>query len=113
MEVFSNSLGCLGTLVKDTAGATHALAYGVPDRELNETKYLKDALKVINDWQSRCSRRLSEGHLDRDSTEVVLVERPQRSQMEPCDLCKRVSRGGQHQRGFVNSLIHERKTSES
>ena len=49
-EVLNNSLGCFGTLVKDTAGATHALAYGVPDRESNETIHLKDALKVINDW---------------------------------------------------------------
>ena len=82
-EVLNNSLGCLGTLVKDTAGATHTLACGVPDRESNETKYLKDALEVINDWQSRCSRRSPEGRADRDSTEVVLVERPQRSQVEP------------------------------
>ena len=82
-EVLNNSLGCFGTLVKDTAGATHALACGVPDRESNETKYLKDALKVINDWQSRCPRRSSGGRADRDTTEVVLVERPQRSQVEP------------------------------
>ena len=82
-EVLNNSLGCLGTLVKDTAGATHALACGVPDRESNETKYLKDALKVIIDWQSRCPRRSAEGRADRDTTEVVLVERPQRSQVEP------------------------------
>ena len=82
-EVLNNSLGCFGTLVKDTAGATHAPACGVPDREWNETKYLKDALKVINDWQSRCPRRSSGGRADRDTTEVVLVERPQRSQVEP------------------------------
>ena len=36
-EVLNDSLGCLGTLVKDTAGATQALTCGVPDRESNET----------------------------------------------------------------------------
>ena len=45
-EVLNDSLGCLGTLVKDTAGATHALTCGVPDRESNETKYLEEALEV-------------------------------------------------------------------
>ena len=39
-EVLNDSLDCLGTLVKDRAGATHALTCGVPDRESNETKYV-------------------------------------------------------------------------
>ena len=46
-EVLNNGVGCLGTLVKDTAGATHALTCGVPDLESNETKYLKEALDMI------------------------------------------------------------------
>ena len=37
-EVLNNSLGCLGVLVKDTAGNIHALTCGVPDRVSNETK---------------------------------------------------------------------------
>ena len=37
-EVLNNSVGCLSTLVKDTAGATHALTCGVLDRESNETR---------------------------------------------------------------------------
>ena len=32
-EVLNNSLGSMGHLVKDTAGATHVLTWGVPDRE--------------------------------------------------------------------------------
>ena len=76
-EVLNNSVGCLGTLVKDTTRATQALTCGVLDRESNETKYLKEAPDMINDWQSRCSRRSSEDHADQDITEVVLVERPQ------------------------------------
>ena len=42
-EELNNSLGCLGDLVKDTAGATHALSSGVPDRDSNEAKYLREA----------------------------------------------------------------------
>ena len=33
-EVLNNSLGCLGCLVKYTAGATHALTSGVPDSRI-------------------------------------------------------------------------------
>ena len=40
-----NSLGYLGDLVKDTTEATRALAYGVPDREFSEVRYLQEALK--------------------------------------------------------------------
>ena len=75
--VLINGVGCLGTLVKDTAGRIHALACGVPDRELNETKYLKDALDMINVWQPRCSRRRSESRDGQETTVVILVERPQ------------------------------------
>ena len=70
-EVLNNGVGCLGTLVKDTTGTTHAL------RESNETKYLKEALDMINDWQSRSSRRRSESHDGQETTEIILVERPQ------------------------------------
>ena len=61
-EVLNNSLGFLGAVVKDAASATHALTCGVPDRESNETTCLKEASDMINDWQSRCSRRSFESH---------------------------------------------------
>ena len=76
-EVLNNGVECPGTLVKDTAGATLALTRGVLDRESNETKHLKEALDMIHDWQSRCSRRRSERHDDQETTEVIPVERPQ------------------------------------
>ena len=76
-EVLNNSLGCLGELVRDTASATHALSRGVPDRDSNETKYLRDALEMTDDWQTRFSRCSPEGHDDHETTEVVLVERTQ------------------------------------
>ena len=65
-EVLNDRLGCVGTLVKDTAGATRALTCGMPDREPSESKCLEDALEMINDWKSRYSRRSSEGHADQE-----------------------------------------------
>ena len=82
-ELAAERVRSLDELYEAGVGATHPLACGVPDRESNETKYLRDALEMINDWQSRCSRRSSEGHSDEETTEVVLAERPQHSQVEP------------------------------
>ena len=81
-EVLNNNLGCLGDLVKVTASSTHALSCGAPDRDSNETKDLREALEMINEWHTRCSRRSSEGHDGHDghdTTEVVLMERPQKT----------------------------------
>ena len=47
------SLGFLGWYVKETAAATHSLTCGVPDRESNEVKYLRDAAQLIEEWQRR------------------------------------------------------------
>ena len=58
-------------LVKDTAGATHALSCGVPDRECIELKYLQEALDMIEEFQRRGTRRGS----SRQQTEITLVER--------------------------------------
>ena len=46
-----DSLGRMGQLVKDTAGATHALSRGVPGRESNEACYLREALDTIEDFR--------------------------------------------------------------
>ena len=43
----NHSLGCMGWFVKETAAATHSLTCGVPDRESNEIKYLKDATCTV------------------------------------------------------------------
>ena len=68
-EELNDSLGRLGQLIKDTAGATHALSCGVPDRELNEARFLQEALDLIEEFQRR---RPSRG-----TTEITLVERQQ------------------------------------
>ena len=70
----SNGLGRLGHLVKDTAGATHDLSCGVPDRDSNEAKYLREALDMIDDFQRPTFRRYFAGQ---GTTEVILVERQQ------------------------------------
>ena len=57
----------LGQLLKDTAGATHALSCGVPDRESNGARYLQEALDTIEEFQRRGSSR--------GTTEITLVER--------------------------------------
>ena len=40
-EDLNDNLGRLEQLVEDTAGATHALSCGVPDRDSNEVRYLE------------------------------------------------------------------------
>ena len=52
------SLGCIGWFVKETANATHSLTCGVPDRESNETNYLRKVTEMIEEWQ----RRIQRGH---------------------------------------------------
>ena len=47
----NHSLGFLGWWVKETAAATHSLTCGVPDRESNEIRYLKEATELIEEWQ--------------------------------------------------------------
>ena len=72
----NDDLVYLGLLVKDTASATHALSCGVPDTDSNETKYLGEALEMIEEWHTGCSRRPLEGQDGHDTMEVILVERP-------------------------------------
>ena len=47
------SLGFRGWYVKETAAANHSLTCGVPDRESNEVKYLREAAELIEEWQTR------------------------------------------------------------
>ena len=65
--VVCDSLGRLGELTKDTAGATHALSCGVPDRESNGVRCLQDALDMTGEFQRRGP---SWG-----TTEITLLER--------------------------------------
>ena len=67
----NHSLGCLGWFVKETANATHSLTCGVPDRESNETKYLREATDMIEEWQRRSQRGHSVSHPSCEHNEVV------------------------------------------
>ena len=74
-EVLNNSVGCLRTHVRETANATHALACGVPDRESNETKYLREDTETIEEWQRQLQRGHSVTHRSCDHNEVVFIVR--------------------------------------
>ena len=45
-------------LTKDTVGATHALACGVPDRGSNEVRFLQEALDMLEDFQRQTRNHL-------------------------------------------------------
>ena len=47
----NDGIGSLGQAVQSTATATHSLTCGVPDRESNEVKYLREATELIETWQ--------------------------------------------------------------
>ena len=63
----NEGLGRMGQLIRDTAGATHALSC-TTDRDCNEAKYLQEALDMIEDFQQRDTRH--------EVAEIILVERP-------------------------------------
>ena len=71
--VLNHTVGCLGTLVRETANATRALTWGIPDRESNETKYLREATELIEEWQRQRGHSVS--HPSSEHNEVVLIER--------------------------------------
>ena len=69
--VFNNGVGCLGTIVRETANATHALTCGVLDRESNETKYLREATDMIEEWQDLLQQGPSVSHPSCEHSGVV------------------------------------------
>ena len=71
----NHSLACLGWCVKETAAATHALTCGVPDRESNEIKYLREATELIDEWQKQLQGVPPVSLHSSEHGEVVLTER--------------------------------------
>ena len=47
----NNGIGSLGQAVHAAAKATHSLTCGVPVRESNQVKYLREATEFIEAWQ--------------------------------------------------------------
>ena len=57
------------------AKATHSLTCGVPDRESNETKYLREATELIEEWQHQLLSGQPMSGPPSEHGEVILVER--------------------------------------
>ena len=57
----NDGIGSLGKALQAAARATNSLTCGVPDRESNEVKYLREATELIEEWQFRLQdgRRVS------------------------------------------------------
>ena len=68
----NDGIGSLGWAVQAAAKATHFLTCGVPDRESNEMKYLREATELIEAWHP--SGQPMSGPPSKHS-EVILVER--------------------------------------
>ena len=66
-EDLNDCLGRMDQLIRDTAGAIHALR-GTTERDCNGVKYIQKALDMIEDFQRRDTRL--------DFIEIILVERP-------------------------------------
>ena len=71
----NNSLGTPGHCVRDAAAATHSLTCGVPDRESNEIKYLREATDLIETWQQQLQDGQSVSRPPSEHSEVILIER--------------------------------------
>ena len=71
----NDGIGSLGKALQVAAKATHSLTCGVPDRESNETKYLREATELIEEWQHQLLSGQPMSGPPSEHGEVILVER--------------------------------------
>ena len=71
----NDGIGSLGKAPQAAAKATHSLTCGVPDRESNETKYLREATELIQKWQHQLLSGQPMSGPPSEHSEVILVER--------------------------------------
>ena len=71
----NDGIGSLGQAVQAAAKATHSLTCGVPDRESNEVKYLREATELIEAWQHQLLSGQPMSGPPSEHSEVILVER--------------------------------------
>ena len=71
----NDGTGSLGKALQAAAKATHSLTCGVPDREINETKYLREATELIEAWQHQLLSGQPMSGPPSEHAEVILVER--------------------------------------
>ena len=64
-------------MVRERDGCRHSLSVtcGVPDRESNEIKYLREATELIDEWQKQLQGVPQVNLQASEHEEVVLVER--------------------------------------
>ena len=65
-ERLNDGSGRIGELIGDTAGETHSLSCGTPDRGCNEEKYQQEALDFVESFHRRDTHR--------EESEVKLAE---------------------------------------
>ena len=71
----NDGIGSLGKALQAVPKATHSLTCGVPDRESNETKYLREATELLEEWQHRLQSGQPMSGPPSEHSEVILVER--------------------------------------
>ena len=71
----NDGLGSLGQAVRAAAQATHSLTCGVPDRESNEIKYLREATELIERWQQQLQDGQPVSRPPSKHSEVIFLER--------------------------------------
>ena len=69
-------LGGLRWYIRETAAATHALTCGVPDRDSNEVKYLREATELIDEEQKQLQAAPPVTLHYCEHGEVLLTEHP-------------------------------------
>ena len=67
--------GSLGKALQAAAKATHSLTCGVPSRESNDTKYLREATELIEAWQHQLLSGQPLNGPPSEHGEVILVEK--------------------------------------
>ena len=70
----NDGIGSLGKAMQAAARATHSLTCGVPDRESNEVKYLREATELIEERQFRLQGGQRVSAPASDHGEVILIE---------------------------------------
>ena len=71
----NDGIGSLEKALQAAARATHSLTCGVPDRESNETKYLRETTELIEEWQFRLQGGQRMSAPASDHGEVIFFER--------------------------------------
>ena len=84
----NDGIGSLGRAVQAAAKATHSLTCGVPDRESNEAKYLREATELIEGWQLQLQGGQAMKGPSSEHSEVILVEKKDDTPLSVVPMCR-------------------------